>query len=154
VRRPQRLDQQNFQQARENNIPRWPLFPRLLADQLREDTKPRRLWCKSSWLPHERSGHDLDDVSARAMEGFFVLCDAINHAGSTDPAKIQAALKATDLKPEQLMVPYDGVKFNEKGQNVLGSTLLEQLTGGDYVVVWPAKYATQKPKLPYQGWAH
>jgi branched-chain amino acid transport system substrate-binding protein len=103
---------------------------------------------------HERSGHDLDDVSARAMEGFFVLCDAINHAGSTDPAKIQAALKATDLKPEQLMVPYDGVKFNEKGQNVLGSTLLEQLIGGDYVVVWPAKYATQKPKLPYQGWAH
>ena len=102
----------------------------------------------------ERSGHDLDDVSARAMEGFFVLCDAINRAGSTDPAKIQAALKATDLKPEQLMVPYDGVKFNDKGQNVLGSTLLEQLVGTDYVVVWPAKYATQKARLPYGGWTH
>ena len=101
-----------------------------------------------------RSGHDLDDVSARAMEGFFVLCDAINRAGSTDPAKIQAALRTTELEPDQLMVPYDGVKFNDKGQNVLGSTLLEQLVGDDYVVVWPDKYATQKPKLPYQGWAH
>ncbi len=105
-------------------------------------------------LFRKRSGHDLDDVSARAMEGFFVLCDAINRAGSTEPAKIQAALKATDLKPDQLMVPYDGVRFDDKGQNVLGSTLLEQLIGADYVVIWPAKYATRDARLPYQGWAH
>ena len=35
------------------------------------------------------------------MQGFLVLAEAINRAGSTDPAKIQAALKATDLKAEQ-----------------------------------------------------
>ena len=44
-------------------------------------------------------GDDLDDASARGLQGFLVLVDAINRAGSTDPAKIQAALKATDLKP-------------------------------------------------------
>ena len=44
-------------------------------------------------------GRDLDDTSARWMQAFFVLADAINRAGSTDPEKIQAALKATDLKP-------------------------------------------------------
>ena len=32
-------------------------------------------------------------------QGFLVMADAINRAGSTEPAKIQAALKATDLKP-------------------------------------------------------
>ena len=52
------------------------------------------------------------------MQGFFVLVDAIDRAGSTDPAKIQAALKATDLKPEQLMMGYKGVKFDDKGQNI------------------------------------
>ena len=31
------------------------------------------------------------------MQGFFVLADAINRAGSTEPEKIQAALKATNL---------------------------------------------------------
>ena len=49
-------------------------------------------------LQEEDGGDDLDDPSARAMQGFLVLADAINRAGSTDPAKIQAALKATDLQ--------------------------------------------------------
>ncbi len=38
------------------------------------------------------TGRDMDDTSARAMQGFLTLCDAINRAGSTDPGKIQAAL--------------------------------------------------------------
>ena len=33
-------------------------------------------------------GRDLDDTSARWMQGFFVLADAINRAGSTEPDKI------------------------------------------------------------------
>ena len=49
---------------------------------------------------------DMDDTTGRAMQAFFVLCDAIDRAGSTEPAKIQAALKATDLKPNQLMMGY------------------------------------------------
>jgi branched-chain amino acid transport system substrate-binding protein len=52
----------------------------------------------------KKSGDEMDDTAARQMQGFFVLCDAIDRAGSTDPAKIQAALKATDLKPDQLMM--------------------------------------------------
>ena len=68
----------------------------------------------------EKSGDEMDDTAARQMQGFFVLCEAIDRAGSTDPAKIQAALKATDLKPEQLMMGYKGVKFDDKGQNIAG----------------------------------
>ena len=41
------------------------------------------------------------------MQGFFVLADAINRAGSTEPEKIQAALQATDLKPDQLIMGYN-----------------------------------------------
>ena len=100
-----------------------------------------------------KTGNDMDDTSARCMEGFLVLCDAINRAGSTDPAKIQSALKATDLKPEQLMIGYLGVKFNAQGQNELASTLLVQLRGADYVPVWPAASATAPLELPFRGWA-
>jgi branched-chain amino acid transport system substrate-binding protein len=78
--------------------------------------------------------------------------DAINRAGSTDPAKIQAALKATDLKPNQLMMGYNGVRFDEKGNNVLASALLIQIQGMNYVSVWPAASATAKLQLPYKGW--
>src|ERR1700720_53095 len=101
----------------------------------------------------KRSGDDLDDTAARQMQGFFVLCDAIDRAGSTEPAKIQAALKATDLKPDQLIMGYKGVKFDEKGQNILASGLVIQLQDGvNYVPVWPKQLAKTAPVLPYKGW--
>jgi branched-chain amino acid transport system substrate-binding protein len=97
-------------------------------------------------------GRDLDDTSARWMQGFFVLADAINRAGSTDPDQIQAALRATNLKADQLMIGYNGVKFDDTGQNTLASTFLIQLQGKEYVSVWPADRATGKLELPMKGW--
>ncbi|MGZ5911512.1 MAG: ABC transporter substrate-binding protein [Reyranella sp.] len=97
-------------------------------------------------------GADLDDVSARGLEGFLVMADAINRAGSTDPAKIRDALKATDLKADQMVPGYDGVKFDDKGQNTLASSLITQMRGGQYVAVWPKDRATTEVILPYKGW--
>jgi branched-chain amino acid transport system substrate-binding protein len=100
----------------------------------------------------QKYGRDLDDTSARWMQGFFVLVDAINRAGSTAPDKIQAALRDTDLKPDQLMIGYNGVKFDSTGQNTLASTFLVQLKGKEYVSVWPTDRATSKLELPMKGW--
>ncbi len=97
-------------------------------------------------------GRDLDDTSARWMQGFFVLADAINRAGSTEPEKIQTALQATDLKPDQLIMGYNGVKFDATGQNILSATYLIQLQGKQYVSVWPQDRATAKLELPMKGW--
>jgi len=97
-------------------------------------------------------GRDLDDTSARWLQGFFVLADAINRAGSTEPEKIQAALRATDLKPDQLIMGYNGVKFDDTGQNTLAATYLVQLKGKEYVSVWPEDRATAKLELPMKGW--
>jgi branched-chain amino acid transport system substrate-binding protein len=99
-----------------------------------------------------KTGRDLDDTSARWMQGFLVLAEAINRAGSTDPAKIQAALRATDLKPAQLMIGYRGVKFDATGQNTLAATYLIQLQGKDYKAVWPADRATAPLIWPMTGW--
>src|SRR3981081_540401 len=101
----------------------------------------------------KKSGDDMDDTVARQMQGFFVLVDAIDRAGSTEPDKIQAALKATDLKPDQLIMGYKGVKFDDKGQNILASGLVIQLQDGEnYVPVWPKERAKTAPVLPYKGW--
>ena len=110
----------------------------------------------SSYIVNElfkaKYGRDLDDTSARWMQGFFVLADAINRAGSTEPDKIQAALRATDLTPDQLMIGYRGVKFDETGQNTLSATYLIQLHGKQYVSVWPENRATAKLEWPMKGW--
>jgi branched-chain amino acid transport system substrate-binding protein len=104
-------------------------------------------------LYKKKSGDEMDDTAGREMQGFFVLVDAIDRAGSTDPAKIQAALRATDLKPNQLMMGYKGVKFDEKGQNVLASGVIIQLQDGEnYVAVYPKSNAAKAPILPYKGW--
>ena len=101
----------------------------------------------------KKSGVEMDDTVARQMTGLFVLLDAIDRAGSTEPAKIQAALKATDLKPDQLMIGYKGVKFDDKGQNILASGGIIQLQDGEnYVAVWPKANAEKAPLLPYKGW--
>lgn len=101
----------------------------------------------------KKSGDEMDDTAGRQMQAFFVLVDAIDRAGSTEPAKIQAALKATDFKPDQLMMGYKGVKFDEKGQNILASGLVIQLQDGEnYVPVWPKTSAQKEPVVPYKGW--
>jgi branched-chain amino acid transport system substrate-binding protein len=100
----------------------------------------------------KHAGHQLDDTSARGMQGFLALMEAINRAGSTEPAKIQAALQTQNMTPDQLMIGYNGIKYDAKGQNMLAATLLVQLEGKKYVAVWPEKSAMQKVSLPFKGW--
>jgi branched-chain amino acid transport system substrate-binding protein len=114
--------------------------------------KPGSTTYKINEMYKAKTGRDLDDTSARNMQSFFALADAINRAGSTDPEKIRDALTKTDLKPGQLMMGYNGVKFDETGQNVLASTYLIQLKGKEYQLVWPDKAAAAKLDWPMKGW--
>jgi branched-chain amino acid transport system substrate-binding protein len=114
--------------------------------------KPGSTTYKINEMYKAKTGRDLDDTSGRNMQAFFAMAEAINRAGSADPAKIQAALQATDLKPEQLMMGYNGVKFDATGQNILASTYLIQLKGKEYVLVWPEKAALAPLVWPMKGW--
>jgi len=115
--------------------------------------KPGSATYKLNEMYKAKTGRDLDDTSARNMQSFFALVDAINRAGSTDPEKIRVALTQTDLKPEQLMMGYQGVKFDNTGQNILAATYLIQLQGKNYKLVWPDKAADAKLQWPMTGWA-
>jgi branched-chain amino acid transport system substrate-binding protein len=113
--------------------------------------KPGSVTAKINELFKAKTGYDMDDTSGRNMQAMFVLADAINRAGSAKSDAIQAALQKTDLKPEQLMMGYKGVKFDETGQNTLAATYLIQLQGANYVAVWPEKSATAKMQIPFKG---
>ncbi len=115
--------------------------------------KPGSTTYKINEMYKSKTGRDLDDTSARNMQSFFALADAINRAGSTDPEKIRQALIETDLKPDQLMMGYQGVKYDSTGQNVLASTYLIQLDGKQYQLVWPGSAANAKLQWPMAGWA-
>jgi branched-chain amino acid transport system substrate-binding protein len=114
--------------------------------------KPGSTTFKINEIYKAKTGRDLDDTSGRNMQAALAMAEAINRAGSTDPAKMQAAFKATDLKPEQLMMGYRGVKYDETGQNILASTYLIQLKAKQYELVWPASAAQAKLEWPMKGW--
>jgi branched-chain amino acid transport system substrate-binding protein len=51
------------------------------------------------------------------------------------------------------MMGYQGVKFDDTGQNILAATYLIQLHGKNYQLVWPEKAADAKLQWPMAGWA-
>jgi len=98
-------------------------------------------------------GRDISDVSARAFTGFITLVDAVNRAGSTDPAAIQKALRETNIPADQLIMPWTGVKFDEKGQNAGVRAILQQLQGGTYHTIYPLELATREALYPIPAWS-
>jgi branched-chain amino acid transport system substrate-binding protein len=116
--------------------------------------KPGSTTAKINDMYKAKTGRDLDDTSGRNMQGFLALAEAIDRAGSTDPDKIRDALTKTDLKPDQLMMGYQGIKYNATGQNILASTYLIQLHGKGYELVWPETAAISELQWPMGGWGH
>jgi branched-chain amino acid transport system substrate-binding protein len=99
-----------------------------------------------------KTGNEIGDVSGRCLQAFFVLADALNRAGSTDPIKLQAALKATAMPHSAMIIGYRGVRFDDTGQNIESATYLTQLQGKDYVTIWPDDAAVAKVEWPMTGW--
>ena len=138
-----------------------PSFIPAVADIAQGADEPQRLGRRQARQHHlqdQRHVQGQDRPRSRRYQraatcrASLALADAINRAGSTDPAKIQDALQETDLKPEQLMMGYRGVKFDETGQNILASTYLIQLKGKEYELVGRRSAATAKLEWPMKGW--
>ena len=100
----------------------------------------------------KKHGKDLYDFPGRAFTGFMTLLDAINRAGSTDPEAIRQALIATNIPGDQLIMTWQGVKFDETGQNIYVKAIIMQLQGGKYYTVWPFESATRDVIYPIPAW--
>jgi branched-chain amino acid transport system substrate-binding protein len=101
----------------------------------------------------ERYGANMTGNSARAFTGMLVLADAINRAGSTDPDEIREALLETDIAGEKLIMPWEGVKFDQNThQNTLGKGIICQIIDQEYCTVWPSNLATKDLIWPMPGW--
>jgi len=114
--------------------------------------KPGSVTARLNAMFKAKTGNDIDDPTARTMEAFLVLCEAINRAGSTEPAAIQKALRETNDGPKQIILGYKGVKFDSTGQNILAYSYVVQLKGDKYYAVWPHAMA-ESPMVPsFKGW--
>jgi branched-chain amino acid transport system substrate-binding protein len=101
----------------------------------------------------ERYKVNFNGNSARAFTGILTLADAINRAGSTRPEAIQKALRETHIAGDKLIMPWDGIQFDETGQNKLGAGIIVQVQDGKYVTVWPFKLASKDIVWPMPAWS-
>jgi branched-chain amino acid transport system substrate-binding protein len=100
----------------------------------------------------QKTGKDFYDNPARSVTGMFTLLDAINRAGSTDPEAIRKALVATNIPGDQLVMTWDGIKFDETGQNVHVKGIIVQLQGQKWYTVYPFDIATKDVLYPIPAW--
>ncbi|MDI3340443.1 MAG: ABC transporter substrate-binding protein [Sphaerobacter sp.] len=115
-------------------------------------TEIKPVAAKVNELYKQATGKNMHDVPARGFTAMMVLLDAINRAGSTEPEAIRQALEATDLGPDDTIMPWKGVKFDEKHQNILGTGVIVQIRNGEYRTVYPFDVATVEPTFPLQPW--
>ena len=90
--------------------------------------------------------------SSRTFTGLLTLADAINRAGSTDPEAIRKALSETNIDGKNTIMPWKGIKFDQQGQNTLGSGILVQIANGKYHTIWPFNLATREVIWPMPKW--
>jgi branched-chain amino acid transport system substrate-binding protein len=80
---------------------------------------------------------------AQGAAAVYVWSDAFKRAQSLDQDKVRDALTKTDMKTF-----FGGVKFAADGSNPGKDTILRQIQGGQYKVVWPLDVAAVKPNYP------
>ena len=115
-------------------------------------TRTHPLAAQVNALYRERYGEDLNGNSARGFIGMMTLAEAINRAGSTEPAAVRDALRLTAIPAEQLIAPWDGIRFDETGQNTLGNGIVVQMLDDRYTLVWPYEIAVEAVVFPFPAW--
>ena len=112
----------------------------------------RRAAGEVSKLFEARTGKAIWDAPAREFTASQTVIDALQRARSLAPADIVAALRETSIDGADTISPYKGVKFNEKGQNVLATGLITQIQGGQHHPVWPKDLAVKEYVFPAPAW--
>jgi len=108
-------------------------------------------------LYKKKYGDDLTGATGRSVVGVQTWAYVLNRAASTDRKAIQKACNEIDIPGYELVMPWEGVKFDATGQNVKGRGLIGQyqLTKEgkiDLEIIYPFDLATANMIYPFPGW--
>ena len=118
--------------------------------------KVKRVAGQVNDLYKKKYGDDLTGATARAVVGVQTWAYVLSRAGSTDPKAIQKACNEIDIRGYELVMPWDGIKFDATGQNIKGKGLIGQYQWkggkGDLEIIYPFDLATANMIYPFPGW--
>ena len=102
---------------------------------------------------YSKYGQNMDGHNSRAHTAAMVLYYAIEEAGSTDKEKIREALANIYVAPEKIIMTWNGVKFDENGQNILGTPCIVQIQDQEFKTVFPYDIASSDFIFPMPKWS-
>ena len=96
-------------------------------------------------------GEPMDTEAMLAYQAIYVIADALERAGSSDPADVRAALATTNLTDHFLAYP-GPITFDETGENVNAEPVLMQVIDGAVQQVYPLDLREADPVFPGTPW--
>jgi branched-chain amino acid transport system substrate-binding protein len=100
-----------------------------------------------------RFKEDLTSHAALDYQAVWVLKEALELAKKAEREALREALTKVQINPGPTMIlPFKSIKFGEDGVNTGGSFILTQIQNGEFVTVWPEKYAAGKVKISPKWW--
>jgi branched-chain amino acid transport system substrate-binding protein len=118
--------------------------------------KVKRVAGQINELYKKKFGDDLTGATARSVVGVQTWAYVLNQARSTDPKAIQKACNEIDIPGNELVMPWDGIKFDATGQNIKGKGLIGQYQWKDgkaeLEIIYPFDLATANMIYPFPGW--
>lgn len=91
----------------------------------------------------EKYGDEMSVHAVWGYESIYVLADALERAGSTEPEKVKEALAQTQIA-DHVLAQKGAIQFDEKGENINAAGVFIQIQNGKHVVVYPEEFAEAK----------
>lgn len=96
-------------------------------------------------------GEEMRTSAVLAYQAMYIIADAVERAGSADPAAIRDALAETNYADH--ILPYSGsITFDDTGETEVASPVVMQVQEGEVVQVWPPDLAETDPLFPCVSW--
>jgi branched-chain amino acid transport system substrate-binding protein len=93
----------------------------------------------------------MDTEAMLAYQAIYVVADALERAGSADPAAVRDALAETNLADH--MMAYPGpIAFDETGETISAQPVLMQVLDNTVTQVWPEALQEAEPVYPATSW--
>jgi branched-chain amino acid transport system substrate-binding protein len=98
-------------------------------------------------------GEPMDTEAMLSYQAIYVIADALERAGSADPADVRTALAATNLADHFMAYP-GPITFDETGENVNAQPVLMQVVDGAVQQVYPVELRETDPVFPGTAWGN
>jgi branched-chain amino acid transport system substrate-binding protein len=100
----------------------------------------------------QRTGQEMRTAAVLSYQAVEVLAQALEDAGSSEPAEVRDAIAEVSISDPLLTFP-GPIEFDDKGENTNAVPTLMQVQDGKVIQVLPADVQQAKPQFPGTSWS-